>query len=150
MFVIVLVLEGDAVPDLDEVVVAVVVGVIIILKVSFADLDILAEADDVFELLTEFVVVPLLDEVLDIGPDLLCVGLEDGDFDDEVEDVPVLVLVIVLVELPLPEFVFEIALLCVDIGDEELDFEFELVLVDVIDPVIVFVDVGDGVTNHVL
>jgi hypothetical protein len=89
----------------------VVVGVIIILKDSLEDLLILAEADDVLELLTELVVVPLLDCVLDTGPDLLLVGLEDGDFDDELEDVPVLELVVVLVELPLPEFVFVIALL---------------------------------------
>jgi hypothetical protein len=58
------------------------------------------------ELLIELVVVPLLDCVLDTGPDLLLVGLEDGDFDDEVEDVPVFELVVVFVELPLPEFVF--------------------------------------------
>jgi hypothetical protein len=107
VLVIVRVPEGDAVPDLDEVVVAVVVDVIIILKESFADLDILAEADDVFELLIELVVVTLLDDVLDIGPDLLCVGLEDGDFDEELDDVPVLELVVVLVEVVLPVFVLD-------------------------------------------
>ena len=150
VLVMVLVPDGDDVPVLDEVVVEVVVRVKIILKDSLDDLLTLAEAEDVFELLTVLVVVPLLDCVLDTGPDLLLVGLADGDFDDEVDEVPVLELVVVLVDVLLPEFVFVIKALWVDIGEDELDFEFELVLVDVIVAVVVFVEVGDGVTNHVL
>ena len=147
--VIVLVPLGEEVPVFDDVIEDVVVLLIIPVIVFLGVLENEGEADGVFEACILLLFVALEDCVLEIAGDLLLVGLDDGLFELEEDDVPVLVEVVVLVLVVVPVIVFVTIELLDATGDEELLFEFVTVLLDVRVPVVVLVDVLDSVIAFV-
>ena len=146
---IVRVAEPEPEAVLDEVVVAVVVNVIWIDFVSGGLLEADAEAVGVLEGLIELVILGLAELVLDPGAERLCVGLEEDVLEMVAEDVPVFELVDVLETEEEEVDVFVLNEEIEGKGEEELDLETVEDLVVVCVAVIVFVLVPEGVIKLV-
>ena len=93
--------------------------------------------------------VGLAEEVFEIGGLLVWVGLAEEVLDLIELAVFVLVIIFVTVVIGVDELVFESAELLEHTGEEDDDFEDDPVRVDVIVEVVVFVEVGDGLTRDV-
>lgn len=140
---IVLVELTDAVPVLELVVVAVDVRVFLIVFDLGGDLLSLGLPVDVFEAIPDRVNEAQAVLVLDCAPDLVPVGELEGVFEVVVVAVVVLVRGPVLDWIDVPVVVFDLVELAVRIEEPEGDLEELDVLVEVIEPVIVFVVVLD-------
>ena len=140
---------GEPVLVFEDVTEPVDVPVRLIVRVSLEVFEVDEDPVDVFDDPVER--VPLGDAVavLDTGPDLDSVGLEEPVLDDVV--VPVLVEVPFPVTDPLGDAVcvLDTAVVTVAIGDADPDLDEEDVLVDVIDLVVVLVVVVDGLGRSV-
>jgi len=134
---------------LDVVIEDVLVLVLRIVLVSFADFVKDGDADDVLERAGDNDKVGLELWVLLLGAVLLRVGEEDDVFDNAAEVVVVLLEVDVFVPVADPVFVLVVKLLVEDKGDEDEVFEIELVLVVVMVEVWVLVVVDEGDTRRV-
>lgn len=93
--------------------------------------------------------VGLAEEVFEIGGLLVWVGLAEDVLDLIELAVFVLVIIFVTVLIGVDELVFERSELLELTGEEDDDFDDELVRVEVIVEVVVFVEVGDGLTRDV-